>query len=77
MRAFHDMSAAPRDRNILIKAATWGFVAYGKPYRITGYQWVECWWDKDAEKFIEFCGNYRTRTTSHIAPVCWAELPEE
>ncbi len=69
-----DMSAAPRDRNILVQTKTFGFNTRLMDYEVTGTQWVEAWWLNG--KWVEWRGRKTTLSTSHIDPVAWAELPQ-
>ena len=69
------MDTAPRDGSrILINAKVWHYDRRRNRYVEAGEQWVDCWFVDG--KFIEWCGNPRTRSTSAIDPIGWAPLPE-
>lgn len=73
------MNTAPRDgRRILIKTKTMGWSSAYRRNVVTGDKWVEARWAKDLsgnERWLEWCGNPETHTTSDIVPLGWAPLP--
>lgn len=74
------IETAPKDRRILILTRTKGFCFRQGRYLPTGSKWVEAVWREGwmgtPPGFQEWCGNSRTRTTSSLTPLAWAELPE-
>lgn len=73
-----DMSKAPKDRNILVKTITHGWSQRAAGFENTGFKWVEARWAADLggqPRFIEWCGNPRTYSSSTLHPVAWAYLP--
>ena len=59
------MHTAPCDgTRILINARVWHYSSRAGKYMEDGTQWLECWFADG--KFIEWCGNPRTRSTSTV-----------
>lgn len=71
-----DISTAPKDgTRILIKYAAYGYRSERGWVR-SGAIISECWWD--GKKWVEWCGNPRTKSTTPIDPfiIAWAPIPE-
>lgn len=70
------MDTAPHDGSRhLVLSRVRHYCHRKRTYVQDGTQWVDAFYD--GLLWQEWCGNPRTRSTSHLDPLGWAPLPSE
>lgn len=73
MTTAQPMETAPTDgTRVLVRDEVWHYVD-GRWLKV-GHQWVEAW--HDGERWQEWCGTKRTKSTNSVKPTAWAEKPK-